>query len=140
MEMDWLIIARQIRRFFDIMGNQVELDDSTAMEIADLYEPWGPGKSYPVGKILKYGVNEDDETQLYKVQQGHVSQADWLPDETPALYKKIGFDNGIPIWTQPLGQHDAWMKDDRVSHNEKIWISEINYNIWEPGVYGWKED
>ena len=35
------------------------------------------------------------------------------------------------------------MKDDKVSHNGKIWISLIDNNVWEPGVVGteslWKE-
>jgi hypothetical protein len=26
-----------------------------------------------------------------------------------------------------------------VSHNDKHWISDVDANIWEPGVYGWSE-
>ena len=132
--------ARQIRRFFEIMGQQMELDDSSAMEIADLYEAWAIDRLYPVGEILKFGLNEDGETQLYKVQQEHVSQDDWKPDQTPALYKAIGFDGDIPIWTQPLGQHDAYQLGDKVKHNGKTWVSEAGNNVWEPGVYGWREE
>ncbi len=57
-------IAQQMNRFFQIMAGQMQLDDTTAMEIADLYEPWEVGKTYEVGKIVKYGVNADGETQL----------------------------------------------------------------------------
>ena len=28
---------------------------------------------------------------------------------------------------------------DKVTHNDKTWISDIDYNIWETGVYGWSE-
>lgn len=132
--------ARQIYRFFQIMAAQMDLDDSVAMEIADLYERWNPDQNYPEGKILKFGTNADGETQLYSVLQAHTSQSTWLPSETPSLYKAIGFTGaGTPIWTQPLGASDAYQKGDEVSHGGKIWESEVDGNVWEPGVYGWKE-
>ena len=133
-------IAMQMNRFFQIMAQQMELDDETAMEIPDLYEAWESGKAYEIGKIVKYGVNADGETQLYSVLQAHTSQPDWLPDVTPSLYKAIGFtDSGVPIWTQPLGATDAYAKGDVVFHKEKTWTSDIDANVYEPGVYGWSE-
>ena len=54
--------------------------------------------------------------------------------------KAVGFtDSGVPVWTQPLGASDAYMKGDTVSHNDKTWTSDIDNNVWEPGVYGWTE-
>lgn len=133
-------IAQQMNRFFQIMAQQMNLEDSVATEIADLYEPWVEGKAYTTGTILKYGTNADGETQLYSVLQNHTSQFDWLPDLTPSLYKKVGFDDsGIPIWTQPLGASDAYAKGDVVTHNNKTWVSDVDANVWEPGVYGWTE-
>lgn len=133
-------VAKQMNRFFQIMAQQMNLDDETAMEIADLYEPWEAGKSYTIGKIVKYGTNADGETQLYSVLQAHTSQADWKPDVAASLFKAIGFTpSGVPIWTQPLGATDAYMKGDVVSHNDKTWTSDIDNNVWEPGVYGWTE-
>lgn len=131
-------IAKQMNRFFQIMAQQMELDDEVAMEIADLYEPWEVGKSYGVGKILKYGVNVDGETQLYSVIQAHTTQKDLKPDQVPALYKAIGFtSSGVPLWTQPLGSTDAYMKGDVVSYSGSEWVSDVDSNVWEPGVYGW---
>lgn len=133
-------IAQQMNRFFQIMANQMNLDDETAMEIADLYEPWEVGKAYTEGTIVKYGVNADNETQLYTVIQAHTSQASWTPDTAVSLFKAVGFtDSGVPVWTQPLGASDAYMKGDTVSHNDKTWTSDIDNNVWEPGVYGWTE-
>lgn len=134
-----VLIAKQLNRFFQIMSQQMGLDEQTAMEIADLYEPWEVGKLYPTGKILKHGKNSDGETQLYTVIQEHTSQDTWTPDAVPSLYKKIGFtDSGVPVWTQPLGAEDAYNLGDTVSHKEQIWESEVDNNVWEPGVYGWK--
>lgn len=134
---DKTYLAKQINRALRILAQTANLDEGTAMEIADLYEAWQTEKSYPVGIVLKYGVNKDNETQLYSVLQEHISQEDWTPDKTPALYKAIGFIDDIPIWTQPLGATDAYMKGDVVSHKDEIWISDIDGNVWEPGVYGW---
>ena len=135
--MDQIYVAKQINRALQMMAQSMHLPDTNAMEIADLYEEYEIGKAYPAGHIFKYGVNADGETQLYSVLQEHTSQDDWKPDETPSLYKAIGFtETGVPVWTQPLGQTDAWMKDDKVSHKEKIWISLVDYNVWEPGAIG----
>ena len=132
------LIAQQMNRFFQIMAQQMNLAEDVAMEIADLYESWEADKAYSEGKIIKYGVNKDGETQLYSVLQSHTSQEGWKPDATPSLYKAIGFtDSGVAIWTQPLGSTDAYMKGDIVSHNGELWICEADYNVYEPGVYGW---
>lgn len=44
-----------------------------------------------------------------------------------------------PAWSQPIGSHDAYAAGDKVTHNEKKWVSTCNANVWEPGVYGWEE-
>lgn len=135
---DKQFLAQQLNRALQILAGNLELGEAEAMEIADLFEPWAEGKTYPVGKMLKYGVNEDGETQLYRVVQEHVSQGDWSPEATPSLFQKVGFsDGGTPIWTQPLGATDAYAKGDTVFHNDATWVSDLDGNVWEPGVHGW---
>lgn len=137
---DKFLIAQQMNRAFQLMADSMNLPDEQAMEIADLYEPWAAGKAYKTGKIVKYGVNADGETQLYTVLQDHTSQAGWEPDKAVSLFKAVGFtDSGVPIWTQPLGASDAYQKGDQVSHKDQIWVSTVDNNVWEPGVYGWIE-
>lgn len=136
--MDKRFIAKQLNRFMQMQVQSANLDDEMAMEVADLYPAWETKKSYVADDIIKYGVNKDNETQLYKVIQPHTSQDDWTPDATPSLYKAIGFtDGGVSIWTQPLGATDAYMKGDTVSFNGELWTSDIDHNVWQPGVYGW---
>ena len=43
------------------------------------------------------------------------------------------------VQAQPVGAHDAYSKDAKVSHNGKHWTSTVDSNVWEPGVYGWTE-
>lgn len=136
---DKLFIAQQYNRFMQMSVQAAKLPDDRAMEVADLYPEWAAMKAYSVDDIVKYGVNTDGEAQLYKVIQAHTSQEDWKPDVTTSLYKAIGFtDNGTAIWTQPLGAIDAYMKGDVVSFEDRIWVSTIDNNVWQPGVYGWE--
>lgn len=44
-----------------------------------------------------------------------------------------------PAWVQPTGAHDAYAKGSQVQHNDKVWESTTEANVWEPGVSGWKE-
>lgn len=131
-------LAKQFNRFMQIQIASANLPDDQAMEVADLYPAWMSLKTYNVDDVVKYGVNADGETQLYKCIQSHTSQDNWTPDVSPSLFKAVGFtDGGVAIWTQPLGASDAYMKDDVVSFEDKLWVSTVDNNVWQPGVYGW---
>lgn len=108
------------------------LPDEEAETVTDLFPDWEDGKAYAVGDRVKY--NE----LLYRCVQAHTSQADWTPDVVPALWVRTSAEEW-PEWIQPQGAHDAYNKGDKVSHNEKHWISDIDANVYEPGVYGWTE-
>lgn len=137
--MNKIFLAQQMNRFVQMSVQSANLTDEQAMQIADLYPDWVAMKAYPENEIVKYGVNADRETQLYKIIQAHTSQADWTPDTAASLYKKIGFtDEGVSIWTQPLGATDAYMKGDVVSFENQLWESTVDNNVWQPGVYGWE--
>ena len=137
--MNKIFLAQQMNRFGQRSVQSANLTDEQAMQIADLYPDWAAMKAYAADEIVKFGVNADGETQLYKVIQAHTSQADWTPDTAASLYKKIGFtDEGVSIWTQPLGATDAYMKGDVVSFENQLWKSTVDNNVWQPGVYGWE--
>lgn len=115
-----------------------QTDKAVILSLAHLYDEWDYPVAYKKDKIVSYGVNSDNEPQLYTVIQDHTSQEDWTPDTAVSLYKAIGFDEeGYPIWTQPLGAHDAYALNDIVSHNGEYWQSDYANNVWEPGVFGW---
>ena len=115
----------------------VNLSDEDALSAVELFPSWEVGKSYSQNDRVLFGG------KLYKVNQAHTSQDDWTPEATPALFSEVGLPDEILPWKQPQGAHDAYMKGDKVSHNEKHWISDIDNNIWEPGTVGtealWRE-
>lgn len=125
--------ARELRPIIEAAA-QAGLDDDTASTAVELFPAWAIGVAYAVGARINYGG------LLYKCAQAHTSQADWTPDATPALWVRVD-DPGEdwPEWRQPAGAHDAYEKGYKVSHNEKHWISDVDGNVWEPGVYGWTQ-
>lgn len=78
--------------------------------------------------------------KLYRCVQQHTSQAGWEPDKAASLWS-VAADPAEewPEWSQPLGAHDAYAKGAKVSHNGKHWVSDLDANVWEPGVSGWSE-
>lgn len=122
--------AYQIRA--EIEKASISLSDEDALAAPELFAAWSTDIFYNVGDRRRYNG------QLYSCVQAHTSQVDWTPEATPALWKKTSIDEW-PEWIQPTGAHDAYSTGDKVSHNDKHWISDIDANIWEPGVYGWTE-
>lgn len=108
--------------------------DEQAIEVPVLYPTWKEDTSYKTGTRLTYNDT------LYKVLQDHTSQSSWTPIEAPSLFAKvlISVDGTILAWEQP-DSTNPYMLDNKVSHNGKNWVSVIDNNVWEPGVYGWEE-
>ena len=110
-----------------------DLPDSEAYTAPELFPQWTL-KDYQQGDRVQYNG------LLYKCLQAHTAQADWTPDTAVSLWVRVD-DPSIefPEWRQPQGSHDAYGKGDKVSHNGKHWQSDVDGNVWEPGVYGWSE-
>ena len=137
--MNRLQAAEQLRRALQIFA--ATLTEEQALEIATVYPVWEAGKAYAVGDIISHGTNATGDPQLYKVVQAHTSQADWLPEATPALYDAFGLDDsGYPVWSQPSGAHDAYNTGDIVNYNGTLYQSLIDGNVWSPEAYpqGWE--
>lgn len=111
------------------------LTDEDAAKCIDLFPAWSSNsKNYGIGERVRYGK------QLYKCLQTHVSQPTWSPTAAASLWTRVD-DPSVewPEWVQPTGAHDAYAVGYKVSHNKKHWVSDIDANVWEPGVAGWTE-
>lgn len=118
---------------FITLAEENKIDDVTADEHKALFNDFEVGVAYNVNNIRKYG------NKLYKCISAHTSQADWTPDVAVSLWKQISDPNETyPTWSQPVGAFDCYQKGDRVTHNEKKYVSIVANNVWEPGVYGWE--
>ena len=121
-----LLIAQQI--------NTLSVDDNTALRMVEFYPDWAAGQDYPVGFKVQYGG------MLWRCLQAHTSQTGWDPNNAPSLWAKVLIpdETVVPEWEQP-GSTNPYSVGDKVTHNGKTWVSDIDNNVWEPGVYGWTE-
>ena len=109
------------------------LTDEQALKAAAIYPLWNSSAAYAAGDRVRYdGV-------LYKCLQAHTAQPSWTPAAAPSLWAKVlTSDTGAPLpWEQPESTN-PYMKGDKVTHAGKTWVSTIDNNVWEPGVYGWE--
>ena len=125
-------IARRLRPY--IVKASASLSDSDALEAVELFAVWATDTEYAVDDRVSY------DGTLYKCLTAHTSQSTWTPPDSPSLWVRVD-DPSIewPEWIQPVGSTDAYAKGAKVSHTGKHWISDVDGNVWEPGVYGWTE-
>ena len=125
-EVTRLLIAQQI--------NTLSVDDNTALRMVEFYPEWASGVAYTTGyKVQRSG-------KLWRCLQAHTSQDGWEPDIAPSLWAKVLIPDPdvIPEWEQP-DSTNPYSAGDKVTHNGKTWVSDVDNNVWEPGVYGWSE-
>ena len=111
-------------------------DETTLLENADMFIVWDANWTGKVGTIVR------DEGQLYQKINADFNAP--FPQSKPSAdasqWKRIGNPaEEWPMWVQPLGAHDAYPQGAKVKHKGKNWVSSLNGNIWEPGIYGWSE-
>ena len=119
---------------FVTLAEAGNIDAVTASEHTELFAPWACPVAYKTGNI------RERNGKLYKCLQDHTSQETWTPEDSPSLW--VGISDPAeewPEWSQPVGSTDAYAKGAKVSHNGKHWTSNVDANVWEPGVYGWTE-
>ena len=125
-EVSRLLIKQQI--------NMLSVDDTTALRMVEFYPEWAAGVAYTAGyKVQRSG-------KLWRCLQDHTSQNGWEPDSAPSLWAKVLIpdETVVPEWEQP-DSTNPYMAGDKVAHNGKTWVSDVDNNVWEPGVYGWTE-
>jgi len=125
--------ARAMRAIIE--ANSKQATDEEAVNAPYIFPAWdGSGVNYETGDRVQF------DGKAYKVLQAHVSQTTWTPTDAPSLFAEILIPDPsvIPDWVQP-GSTNPYMAGDKVKHNGKTWISDVDNNVWEPGVYGWSE-
>lgn len=119
--------------FVKMAENEI-IDEVTAAEHSEMFLGWESGIGYNEKDIRSYNG------KLYKCLMGHISQEDWTPDVSPSLWKVIGDPTAeYPEWSQPIGAGDAYMIGDKVTFENKHYVSTVDNNVWQPNVYGWDE-
>lgn len=123
--------ARILREAMDVAMKI--LTDEQALHAVAIYPLWRSDGEYQKDDRVRYG------DVLYKCLTPHTAQPSWTPTDAPSLWAKVLVsDTGAPLpWEQPESTN-PYMKGDKVTHKEQTWVSTIDNNVWEPGVYGWE--
>ena len=125
-EVTALLIKQQI--------NTLSVDDNIALRMVEFYPEWAAGQDYTAGYKVQHGG------KLWRCVQDHTSQDGWEPESAPSLWAKVLIpdETVVPEWEQP-DSTNPYNAGDKVTHNGKTWVSDVDNNVWEPGVYGWSE-
>lgn len=116
------------------------LDDTDALTGTTLFPLWidlfEAGYEF-TAEDVEAGFRCQYNDVLYKVLQPHVIQETWNPVDAPSLFAEVLIpdEDVIPEWVQP-DSTNPYMKGDKVTHNGKVWESQIDNNTWEPSVVG----
>ena len=131
------------------LEDQVSIEEQLDAVISELETPTaGSGKpwqeSFPlwaVGVAVDVGYIAIYQGFGYEVIQAHTTQAQWAPPVTPALWKTyVPPSEGPQPWVQPVGSEDAYALGEQVTHNGNLWTSDIEANVFEPGVSSWTDE
>lgn len=110
------------------------LDDEKALAGITLFPKWAVNIEYEVGDRVRFN------DILYRCLQAHTSSDVWNPANAVSLWARVLIPDPdvIPEWEQP-DSTNPYMRGDKVRYNDKIWVSDIDNNVWAPGIYGWSE-
>lgn len=124
--------ARKLRALIEQAA--ASLPDEDALNAVELFPAWAAGVDFDRDIRVRYNG------KLYRCEQAHTSQSGWEPPNVPALWTEVAEPGTIPVWRQPTGAQDAYMAGDKVRYPDEdgaVYVSGIDYNVYEPGVYGW---
>lgn len=137
-QVDQEAINKIARKQFETMT----VSDEEINDYASLFPAFKLGEIITQEMMDAAPVRRQYKNEVWQAIQPHTTQLDWLPPDVPALWGKVYDPETIPLWVQPSGAEDPNIKHtgDKVQWPEgTIWISIVDDNIWEPGVYGWEE-
>ena len=115
------------------------MTDEQAISVSTLWPEWSAASvAYKVDDVVRHADH------LWRCEQAHTSQESWTPDAAPSLWSQIDIaGDGVDVWTQPTGAHNAYNTGDRVHYptaSDPIYVSLIDGNVWSPDAYpaGWQ--
>jgi len=124
--------AQEVTARLTVLDKLDTLPEVTVAEVAPLFDPWrqpqGAHDAYPEGAIVRHHGTLWRSTTADNV---------WQPGEAGWHRYGASPDDGPQPWVQPSGAADAYPAGAQVTHNGDTWTSDLDGNVWEPGVYGW---
>lgn len=114
------------------------MSDAQVLEVSTLLAQWATGTEYETDDAVR-----DADGGVYRCEQDHTS-SDQNNLTVASLWTKISIaSDGIDVWQQPTGAHNAYSTGDKVHYptaDGPVYESTINGNCWSPTAYpaGWQ--
>ena len=126
---------------FVVLAQSEMIDDVTIIENAEMFIEWDKHfRTDSRGVIVREKVK--DSWVLFRNIHPIIDKSQNIQpskDKQGTMWIRIGdVGDQWPTWSQPLGTHDAYPQGAQVTHNGKRWISEVENNVWEPGIAMWR--
>ena len=111
------------------------LPDEVAVEYIDIF----PEMKFD-GQTILAGTRIQFNGLLYRASIDLIDNEQYTPALAPNIWNVVSVSNEILPWVSGT----LYSKDTQVSHNEKVWVSMVDNNSYEPGAAGvydniWKE-
>lgn len=100
-------------------------DDENALESIELFPKW------TVGIAVKAGERYRHQSLLWRVVQDHTTQADWEPQNTPALWTEVSLDEWPDI-PENIPSTAPWMSGDKGTWKGQHYICQLDNCVWNP--------
>lgn len=125
-----LTLSEQLQRAVSYSVDTLELSDAQAATMSLLFDDWRIGVEYKQNDIRR------DNDKLYRCNQAHTSSAEYNTS-VASLWTEIQIaPDGIMIWHQPGGAHDAPKIGDKVHYpgaEDPVYMSKMDGNTTIPG-------
>lgn len=94
------------------------------------------------GEIVSVGTQRTYEGVLYELYRD-IGANNWSPPpQVAAHWRLAATGEKWPEWVQPYGGSGTYVEGAKVTHKGFHWINvhpAPSLNVWEPGVFGWKQ-
>ena len=111
------------------------LDDCTIAKHAMLFLEWIADVPYQDGDFRRC----PEDGFLYRATMQHGAEHTTLPpSQSPTLWTRVADPaDEWPKWFMPGYPFTQWMTGSKTTHNGERWVSNVDNNVWEPGIAMW---
>ena len=100
-------------------------NDAEALESIELFKKWEAGMDVTAGQRYQH------IGKLWRVVQTHTTQADWEPQNTPALWTEVSLDEWPDI-PENIPSTAPWMVGDKGTWKGQHYICQLDNCVWNP--------
>lgn len=130
-------IYREVQELRTLVNEVLgEATDETALLIPDAF----PGLQKN-GELIRAGTRINWKGELKRAAVNLYDTVENNPDNAPNLWENVDYKNNYRVIPETLSVGDAFSEGEKGYWKDKLYVSLINNNVWNPEQYpaGWSE-